>query len=111
MANYIEQFSKGLDWARVFQRTDSTPLDRTSMFSSYDDAVQYASGGNDSRGLSGTSYIGQIVTVYENDQVKIYKINSDRTLSSIDSQVALENIDESIDEIEDTVTSLLNTEI
>ena len=86
MASYIESFASKLDWAMPFQRTGAFPLDRTNMFSSYADAVKYAKGDSsdpDSRGLQGTSYIGQIISVYENDVVTVYKITADRTLSEV----------------------------
>lgn len=86
MANYTETFTSKLDWAMPFQRTGKFPLDRTDLFSSYADAVKYAAGNTsdpDSRGLCGTSYIGQIVTVYENDAVTCYKIDPDRSLVMI----------------------------
>lgn len=86
MASYIESFASKLDWAMPFQRTGAFPLDRTNMFSSYADAVKYAKGDSsdpDSRGLQGTSYIGQIISVYENDIVTVYKITADRTLSEV----------------------------
>ena len=83
MANYIETYKSKLDWANTFNRTGDFPLDRSSMFSSYDDAVLYANGGQDSRGLSGVSYVGQIITVYENGKVDVYVINSDKSLKSV----------------------------
>lgn len=86
MANYTETFTSKLDWAMPFQRTGKFPLDRTDLFSSYDDAVKYAAGNTadpDSRGLCGTSYVGQIITVYENDAVTCYKIDPDRSLTMI----------------------------
>ena len=75
----------------MYNRTSAGPLDRSSMFGSYADAVEYAKGKyiadgesvampHDSRQLAGTSYIGQIITVYENDTVTVYKIDADRTL-------------------------------
>ena len=96
MANYIENFKSKMDWANVFVRTGNFPLDRSSIFSSYNDAVLYASGiGNDSRGLGKTSYVGQILTVYENDEVNVYKINPDRSLEPVGSgngSVAISNV-------------------
>lgn len=86
MANYVESFASKLDWAMPFQRTGKFPLDRTDLFSSYDDAVKYAAGNvenPDSRGLCGTSYVGQIITVFENDTVTVYKINANRTLEIV----------------------------
>lgn len=85
MANYIDNGNK-LDWALPFQRTGDFPIDRSSMFSSYADAVKYAKGDStdpDSRGLQGSSYVGQIITVYENDTVNVYKIEADRSLTLV----------------------------
>lgn len=86
MASYIEEKSaiNKLDWAMSFQRTGKFPIDRSSMFASYDDAVAYAKGdGSDSRQIGGTSYIGQIITVFADDVVTVYKINADRTLGEV----------------------------
>lgn len=61
---YVETSGK-LDWALMFARTGKFPLDRSSMFSSYADALAYAKqDGTDSRKIGGTAYVGQIVTVY-----------------------------------------------
>jgi hypothetical protein len=61
MSDYIldvkSQTSK-VDWAFPFQRTGPFPLDRSSVFSSLEDAQKYASGAADDRQLSGSSYIG-----------------------------------------------------
>lgn len=86
MADYIENSSVKLDFAMPFQRTGKFPLDRSSMFSSYADAVKYAKGDisdPDERGLCGSSYIGQQICVYENNTVTYYKIDADRTLTNI----------------------------
>ena len=93
MASYIEDGSI-LVQPSMLQRKDAIPLDRSSMFSSYTDAVEYAKGlykadgdrrptAHDSRKLAATAYIGQILTVYENDNVSVYKIDFDRTLKII----------------------------
>ena len=42
MAQYQEAFTGKLDWAMPFQRTGAWPLDRSSMFESYEDALAYA---------------------------------------------------------------------
>ena len=87
MANYIEIFNSKLDWAMPFQRTGKFPLDRSGMFDTYTDAVAYAKGdGSDSRGLGGTSYVGQLIVVFENDIVTLYKINADRTIEALTSE-------------------------
>lgn len=87
MAEYIlnvaGQTSK-LDWAMPFQRTGAFPLDRSSVFSSYADAVKYAAGaGDDERGLGGTSYVGQTIAVYDNETVTLYIIEANRTLKKV----------------------------
>lgn len=75
MTNYNEIYKSSLDWANVFVRTSNFPLDRSSIFGSYEDALEYAKGtSNDERGLGGTSYVGQVIAVYENETVRIYKI-------------------------------------
>lgn len=88
--SYTENFNSKLDWAMPFQRTGKFPLDRTQLFSSYDDAVAYAKGdGSDSRKLGGTSYVGQIIVVVENGQVLAYKIDADRTISPLNSDTTV----------------------
>ena len=69
MAEYIEnvlaQTSK-LDWAFPFERKGGFPLDKSALFSSLEDAQKYATGkADDERKLGGTSYVGQIISVYE----------------------------------------------
>ena len=95
MARYNEDLIKSkISQPAVFQRLKATPLDRSTMFGSYDDAVEYAKGpyiapgestptAHDSRGLATMSYIGQTIAVYEDDVVTLYQINSDRTLIPI----------------------------
>lgn len=75
-----------LDWAMSFQRTGTFPLDRSSIFSSFEDATKYAKGSGedpDSRGLCGTSYVGQIIVVYSDDEVSAYIIDSERNLEKL----------------------------
>lgn len=75
------------DWVKIFNRTSAIPLERTQLFNSYSDALKYAAGdGTDERELGKTSYIGQILTVYENDTTKVYVINASRTLTEITNQ-------------------------
>lgn len=90
MASYVDNPNK-LDWAMSFQRTGTFPLDRSSMFASKADAEKYAAGDTgdpDSRGLCGSSYIGQVITVYENDIVMCYVINASRGLQPVGSATA-----------------------
>ena len=73
---YVDLNNK-LDWAMSFQRTGKFPLDRSSMFASYEDALAYAKqDGSDSRQIGGTSYIGQIVVVYSDSEVSAYLITA-----------------------------------
>jgi hypothetical protein len=88
MASYIENYKSTNNILNPFKRLEGFPMDITSMFSSADDARKYASyiltgEVTDSRGLGGTAYVGQIISVYENDKVSVYKINADGTLGSI----------------------------
>lgn len=76
-----------------FKRDLAFALDRSSIFYSYADAVKYAKGDAkdpDERNLCTTSYVGQIISVLtvSGDTVtkaEIYKIDKDRTLTSLDS--------------------------
>lgn len=83
----VSQTSK-LDWAYAFQRTGAFPLDRTSLFSSLADAEAYAKGDeSDARKVGGVSYIGQSVSVYnqEDNSVALYIIDTDRSLKEVGS--------------------------
>lgn len=90
--NVLSQTSK-LDWTFPFQRTGAFPLDRSSMFSSLEDAKAYALGipeggiAQDERALAGTSYVGQTVSVYNADanEVTLYIIDADRSLKEVGS--------------------------
>ena len=85
--SYIEKSGvKAMPWSTFFTRTSNIPLDRSSIFGSYEDALKYAAGNEqnpDSRNLVTASYIGQIITVYENDDIKTYYITADRKLQDI----------------------------
>ena len=87
--SYIEKSGvKSMPWSTFFQRTADVPLDRSSMFGSLDDAKKYAAHNEndpDERNLVSASYIGQIITVYENNEVNVYKINANRELDVIGS--------------------------
>lgn len=127
MSSYNENFNSKLDWAMPFQRTGKYPLDRTDLFDSLEDAQKYALGdGSDSRGLGKSSYIGQIITVYENDSVQVYKIDSNRTISQIGKgTIVAEEMGEDVEEpdndfvtraqlteiIKQAITTTLNTEV
>lgn len=83
----VNQTSK-LDWAFAFQRTGAFPLDRSSLFSSLTDAEAYARGDKtDERGLGGSSYVGQPISIYDADSntVSLYIIEADRSLKEVGS--------------------------
>ena len=76
-------FNSKMGWGNVFERNFATPLDRTSLFISEEDATKYARGSNDTRGLSGTSYPGQIITVLDsNGQATTYVIKAGSSYTS-----------------------------
>lgn len=93
-----------------FQRTGAFPLDRTGIFSSLDDAKLYATKGKDLRGLSGTSYIGQIIVVYENDTVSAYIIanqtDSDNCLMKLAQSSASGDIAEDVANLKTQVSNI-----
>ena len=110
MSNYIENINQKIDWGNVFVRTGQFPLDRSSIFGSYLDAEKYAKGdGSDERGLGLTSYIGQIITVYENDVVTICKINADRTLENLVASSKAIEIESWINELKNSYDELVIT--
>lgn len=78
MASYNELHTDWFNWVVPFQRTGAFPLDRTDIFDSLEDAQKYTKGdGSDKRNLGLTSYVGQIIVVYENDTVDAYIIKID----------------------------------
>lgn len=79
---------KKFDLPKGYQRTGQFPLDPSSIFASKADAELYAAGGVDARGLGGTSYAGQIVSVVENGGVAIYIIDTAGTLQAVGGDVA-----------------------
>lgn len=93
MASYTEENIKSMmSWANAFSRLNPDVLDRTSLWGSLSDAQKYAKGDKnnpDSRGLFGTSYIGQVLTVFENDSVTVYKINANRDLEEVGANVGV----------------------
>lgn len=129
MAEYIldvmSQTSK-LDWAFPFQRTGAFPIDRSAIFSSLNDAQNYAMGVNegeeakDERKLGGTSYVGQIISVYEPATeeggaatVNAYIITPARGLMKLASTTAsgdissdVANLQGEVKNIADQITSL-----
>lgn len=92
MGSYIEKFKSYTDWGTVIVRSNDTPLERTSIFGSLEDAKKYAKGdGKDANSLGKTSYIGQFLAVYENGVVDIYQITEEKTLRKVTNEVDLAN--------------------
>lgn len=117
MGNYIETFKSKLNWANTFERTDAFPLDRTSIWGSYEEALKYAKGeasNKDKLGLCGLSYPGQIITVYENSKVTPYKITEERNLEKIDKSeeiyLKIEKINQDFIEAFELINENINTD-
>ena len=64
------------DLVKSFLRTNDFPLDKSSVWTNLDAAKAYATG--ESGRLSKTSYVGQVLAVIENNEVKVYKIGYNR---------------------------------
>lgn len=117
MSDYIldvkSQTSK-VDWAFPFQRTGPFPLDRSSVFSSLEDAQKYASGAADERQLSGSSYVGQIISVYtiENEvpTVGAYIISPARTLMKLAATTASGDLSGDIARLEQLINGKASTD-
>lgn len=59
--------TKPIDWRKPFRRLDPFPLDYSSIFFSQEEAFKYAQ-------EAGSAYLGQIISVVEDNTVKVYKI-------------------------------------
>lgn len=117
MSDYIldvkSQTSK-VDWAFPFQRTGPFPLDRSSVFSSLEDAQKYASGAADERQLSGSSYVGQIISVYTIENkvptVSAYIISPARTLMKLAATTASGDLSGDIIRLEQLINEKASTD-
>lgn len=125
MSQYIEdvlnQTSK-LDWAFPFQRTGAFPLDRSSLFSSLDDALNYATSIDspetpmDERELGGTAYVGQIISVLDDtlsiddvdNRVSAYIITENGGLEKLATTTITSTLDKAIEDLATLVSK--NTE-
>lgn len=121
IADVLNQTSK-LDWAMPLQRTGAFPIDRSTLFSSYADAVAYARGdGTDERGLGGASYVGQIISVYEAAteeaaaSINAYIITPDRALSKLAATAASGDVEADllllqarVDNLEDELDKIIS---
>ena len=116
----VKSQTSTVDWAFPFQRTGPFPLDRSSVFSSLEDAQKYASGAADERQLGGSSYVGQIISVYtiENEvpTVGAYIISPARTLMKLAATTASGDLSDDIIRLEQLInekasTSYVNQEL
>lgn len=74
MSKYVEpKDSKQLSWKVAMKRENALPLDRSSLFTSLDDAIKYVKGEDTSKG---TPYIGQIISISTDEGVSVYKVES-----------------------------------
>lgn len=86
MAQYTEDVTKQLLWEVPFKRTKGFPIDRSQVFTSYDEAMNYVKGIDDSKGKP---YIGQILSVSTEDSLTVYKvenIGADGVLTEIEGK-------------------------
>ena len=86
MGSYIYNTGSTSTTSLQFKRTKNLPIDESSIFNSYEDASKYAKGlraNRDERSLYAGSYVGQVLTIYENGNISQYKIMEDRTLSPL----------------------------
>ncbi len=112
---YIDNFGK-LDWALEFNRTGKFPLDRSSMFGSYADALAYArQDGTDTRKIGGTSYVGQIISVFgpgadgATDEIAAYiitAVGTGATLMKFAQSSASGNVEEEIQRLAARITEV-----
>lgn len=86
MASYVD-ITNILNFAVAFKPTSAFPLDARSMFGSYSAAVAAASTAAEPGSSDSIYYIGQTLTVYENDVVASYQIQPDKTLKAIGANV------------------------
>lgn len=82
---------KQLIWRAPFKRDDAFPLDRSLVFTSYDDMLSYASSTAESPHAQGVPYAGQIVSVVNdtNKTAKIYcieEVGETAKIKSMESQ-------------------------
>lgn len=92
---YNFEQGKLADWVKVFSRTSSVPLDRSQLFDSYEDALAYAQGdGSDYRKLGKTAWVGQPISVVENNVAKFYIISEKST--AVNGETVVERVLESV---------------
>ena len=90
MASYSD-ITNVLNFSVSFKPTSAFPLDSRSMFGSYAAAAAAAATAENAGSSNTIYYIGQMLTVFENDVVATYQIQADKTLKAIGAQVIGDN--------------------
>lgn len=94
MANSYTPITNTLDFQKSFKPAGAFPLDARSMFATKSEAEAKAAtavlAGSADQGKS-SYYIGQMITVFENDVVTHYTIEPDKTLKEVGKSVATDN--------------------
>ena len=86
MASYTP-ITNTLEFPVAYKPIGAFPLDARSMFGSYASAVAAAATAELPGSSESIYYIGQTLTVFENDEVKTYNIQADKTLKEVGSTV------------------------
>lgn len=97
MASYVD-ITNTLNFSVSFKPTSAFPLDARSMFGSYAAAKAAAESAVNAGSSESIYYIGQQLTVFENDVVSTYLIQPDKTLKAIGANIISDNASISIGE-------------
>ena len=73
---YTEVVDKQILWKAPFKRDEAFPLDRSSVFTSYDEMEDYAKATKENPHSKGIPYVGQVVAVSDANGVKVYSIEN-----------------------------------
>ncbi len=73
---YTEVVDKQILWKAPFKRDEAFPLDRSSLFTSYEEMEDYAKATKENPHSKGVPYVGQVVAVSDANGVKVYSIEN-----------------------------------
>lgn len=85
MASYVD-VTNTLNFSLSFKPTSAFPLDARSMFGSYAAALAAAASAQEAGSSDSIYYIGEQLTVVENDVVSTYLIQADHTLKPVGTE-------------------------
>ena len=94
MADSYTQITNMLDFQKAFKPAGAFPLDARSMFgtkTAADAAAASAVLAGSADQSKSSYYVGQMVTVFENDVVTHYTIQPDKTLKEVGKSIATDN--------------------